>query len=72
MKTNKDPNNYVINLTKKTFDKDTFRLLNKNMNFIPNPGKYNKKDFNNDIDSYFRRIMLKAHFKNENMNKLVA
>ena len=35
------------------------------MNFIPNPGKYNKKDFNNDTDTYFRRIMLRAHFKND-------
>ena len=32
------------------------------MNFIPNPGNYNKKDFENDLQNYFRRIMLKAHF----------
>ena len=38
------------------------------MNFIPNPGHYNKKDFNNDLDDYFRRIMLRAHFGNNEPN----
>ena len=35
------------------------------MNFIPDPGNYNKKDFNNDLDNYFRRIILKAHFQTD-------
>ena len=32
---------------------------------MPNPGKPNKKDFDNDANSYFRRIMLRSHFGNE-------
>ena len=64
-----DPKKYVINLTKKTFHKDDFSLLNKNLNFIPNPGSHNKKIFNEDLEKYFRRIILKAHFKNSPRNE---
>ena len=53
----------VVNLTKKTFHRDDFSLLNKNLNFIPNPGSHNKKIFEEDLEKYFRRIILKAHFK---------
>ena len=42
-----DPDNHVVNLTKKAFTKDQFKLLNKNLNFIPNPGNFNKKNFKN-------------------------
>ena len=35
------------------------------MNYIPNPGNYNQKDFDNDLNDYFRRIILKAHFQSE-------
>ena len=52
-----------MNLTKKTFHKDDFSLLQKNLNFIPDPGPYNKKIFNEDLEKYFRRIILKAHFQ---------
>ena len=48
-----------MNLTKKTFHKDDFSLLNKNLNFIPDPGPYNKKIFNEDLEKYIRRIILK-------------
>ena len=65
MKSVEDPNKYVINLTKKPFTKNQFKLLNKNLNFVPNPGKPNQKDFNNDTNKYFRRIILKGHFGNE-------
>ena len=54
----------VINLTKKQFTKDQYKLLNKNLNYIPNPGKPNTKDFNNDKDNFYRRIILRAHFGN--------
>ena len=63
MKTKEDPNKQVINLTQKKIHKDDFSLLNKNMNFVPNPGKPNKKIFDEDLEKYFRRIILKAHFK---------
>ena len=38
-----DPYEYVINLTKKQFTKNEYKLLNKNLNYIPNPGKPNKE-----------------------------
>ena len=32
------------------------------MNFVPNPGKPNRKDLETDMNAYFRRVMLRAHF----------
>ena len=61
-----DPNNFVIDLSKKPFNKNEYQLLNKSINFVPNPGRPNKKDFQNDTENFFRRILLKAHFGNEN------
>ena len=61
-KTTTDPYNYVINLSGKPFHKNEYKLLQKNLNFVPNPGKPNKKDFQNDTKNYFRRVILKAHF----------
>ena len=36
------------------------------MNFIPNPGNYNKKDLDIDLNNFFRRVIFKAHFQAEN------
>ena len=36
-----DPIGNVINLSNKTFAKETFQLLNKNLNFIPTPNIFN-------------------------------
>ena len=44
-------------------------LLNKNLNFCPRPRKYNKNVLNNELSSFYRRIKLKAHFKNKNESK---
>ena len=32
---------------------------------MPNPGKPNQKNFKEDIDKYFRRVILRSHFGNE-------
>ena len=56
--------NYVVNLTEKKFTYHDFKLLNKNLNFIPNPGKFNKNIFKKDRETFYRRIMLKSHFGN--------
>ena len=53
-----------MNLSNKKFSKAEYNLLNKNLNFCPSPGKYNKKTFEKDIDAFTRRIKLKAHFNN--------
>ena len=38
-----EPSGHVINLSKHSFSLDTFKLLNKNLDFVPTPKKYNKK-----------------------------
>ena len=59
-----DPLGYVINLTKISFMYNDFKLLNKNLNFIPNPGINNKHVFETDENTFFRRMMLKSHIGN--------
>ena len=61
-----DPSGNVINLSKHLFSLDTFKLLNKNVNFVPTPKKYNKKQLNTDAEIFFRFIKLRAHFKDIN------
>ena len=58
-----DPLNNVINLSTKSFTFYEFKLLNKNLNFCPTPNRYNKKQFKNDIETFIRKVKLKAHFK---------
>ena len=62
-----DPIGNVINLSNKTFTKETFKLLNKNLNFIPTPSIFNKNPLNKELDDFFRLIKLKAYFKHSNM-----
>ena len=61
-----DPSGNVINISKYSFSLDTFKLLNKNLNFVPTPKKYNKKQLDNDAENFFRLIKLRAHFKDIN------
>ena len=62
-----DPIGNVINLSNKTFTKETFQLLNKNLNFIPTPSIFNKSQLNKDLDDFFKLIKLKVYFKGNNM-----
>ena len=57
----------VINLSNKTFTKETFQLLNKKLNFIATPSIFNKNQLNKELDDFFRLIKLKAYFKDNNM-----
>ena len=52
----------VVNLSSKVFSKAAFELLNKNLNFCPVPGEYNRLNLNTDLQRVFRRIKLRAHF----------
>ena len=63
-----DPYNQVINLTKKHFTKNEFKLLGKNLNFCPTPKQYNRNQLNKDLLQFYRNIKLKAHFKNNETN----
>ena len=59
-----DPSGKVINLSKERFTKETFKLLNKNLNFIPTQTNFSKTTLNKELEDFYRRIKLKVHFKN--------
>ena len=64
-----DPFGYVSNLTKIYFTYYDFKLLNKHLNFIPNPGRCNTNTFEKDKNTFFRNMILKSHFgNNQNRN----
>ena len=58
-----DPYNTVHNLSSKSFSKYEYQLLNKNLNFCPTPNIFNKTILNQEVNKFYRRIKLKAHFK---------
>ena len=66
-----DPIGHVINLSKKSFTKGIFQLLNKNINFTPTPKVYNKDKLNKELESFYRLLKLKANFK-DNGNTTVT
>ena len=61
-----DPSGNVINLSNKKFSVYQFQLLNKGLNFCPTPGYYNKNDLMKNLNTFTRRIKLKAHFGSSN------
>ena len=64
-----DPNGNLINLTKHSFTKAEYKLLNKNLNFILTPKVYNKNELDAGLNDFFRCIKFKAHFKETPNNK---
>ena len=58
-----------MNLSNKKFTKHEFELLNKNLNFCPRPNQFNKSNFNEDLQAFFRGVKLKAHFCNNQPNE---
>ena len=65
-----DPLGNIVNLSKKTFTYYVFKLLNKNLNFIPNPGNYNSHDLQTDTNNFIRTVIFRAHFGNDTNKKL--
>ena len=59
-----DPAGQIINSNKKQFIKETFKLLNINFNFVPTQTNFNNTRINKELKDIYRRIKLKAHFKN--------
>ena len=51
------------------FSKTVFELLNKNLNFCPVPGEFNRLNLNTDLQRFFRRIKLRAHFEKRDPNR---
>ena len=64
------PKGHFINLRKKTFTKVTFHFLNKNLNLIPTLKVYNKHKLNEKLESFYRLLKLKPHFKDSKCNDL--
>ena len=58
-----DPAGNVINLSNKYFTKDVYKILNKNLSFVPTIKKFNKKLLDEQINDLYRRIKLKAHIR---------
>ena len=49
---------HVINVSKKTFTKGIFQILN-----ISTPKVYNKRKLNKELESFYRLLEPKAYFK---------
>ena len=64
-----DPNRNIINITKHSFIKTEYKLLNKNLHFIPTPKVYNKNELDADLNDFFRHIKLKASLEDTSNNK---
>ena len=60
-----DPAGNVINLSTKTFSKDVFKLLNKNLNFAPMQKYFRKMNCFRKINGFYRKIKLKAYFEDQ-------
>ena len=65
-----DPAGQVINLSTKRFCKDTFKLLKKNLNFVPTQKNINKDTIKKQFEGFFRQIKLRAYFKNKKNKNL--
>ena len=50
-------------LSNKTFTKDVYKLLNKNLNSVPTLKTFDKKTLSKEINDFYRCIKLKVHFK---------
>ena len=49
--------------SKHSFSIDTYKLLNKNLSFVPTPGMYSKSKLNDNLQNFYRLIKLNAYFK---------
>ena len=56
----------MVNLSNKLFTRYEFKLLNKGLSFCPTPKQYNRINFNKDLQTFLRRIKLRAHFGIDN------
>ena len=54
-----EPNRNVINLSKRSFTKGEYNLLNKSVNFCL---YYNRKQIESDLENFYRTVKLKKHF----------
>ena len=60
-----EPNGNIINLSKHLFTKGQYDLLENDLTFFPTPGHYNRSILKMDLESFVRKIKLKAFFQNK-------
>ena len=60
-----DRSGNVEDLSKHWFSFYTYKLLDKNLNFIPTSKRYNENQFSSDLQNFFRLIKLRSHFKDD-------
>ena len=64
-----DPTGNVINLSNYEFSKATYKLLNRNLNFVPTQSKYNENKFDKSIENFYRKIKLTAYCGKNDQDK---
>ena len=52
-------------ISTKTFNRDVFKLLNKNLNFAPMQKYFRKMNCFRKINGFYRKIKLKAYFEDQ-------
>ena len=58
LKYQSDLNGNIINLTKRSFTKTVYKLLNKNLSFTTTPKVCNKNKLEKDLNDFFSRIIV--------------
>ena len=53
-------------LSKHSFSLNTYKLFNKNLNFVPTPKQYSQKQLDTDTKNFFRFLRVRAFFKDAN------
>ena len=64
-----NPDGCVINLSKHSFSKGTYKLLSKNLSFTPLV-IYSTSKLNNELQNFYHLVKLKAYFKDTKKLKL--
>ena len=59
----------MINLSNYEFSKATYKLLNRNLNFVPTQSKYNENELDKSIENFYRKIKLTAYFGKNDQDK---
>ena len=59
-----DPEGRIHNLSPHKFPRDTYRLLNKGLTYCLSSAHFNTAALKKDLQGFYRRIRLRAHFGN--------
>ena len=54
-----------MNLAIHSLARDSYKLLNKNLNFIPTPNVYSKQKLYTELQHFYQLVKLKRYFQNK-------